>query len=75
MRIRIGHAIYDDGGGCGHWIEVDGQMLLDFNFSHPDGNEPAAKRTYGEKLVREKLGKRYVPHIDWEWSEQHVLDD
>lgn len=71
MRVLVLHSFYGcETGCCGHEIEVDGEAVGAFDFSHPYNQ---SRREFAEQLVRDELGEEHVKDLDWENC--IVLDD
>jgi hypothetical protein len=63
--IIVVHGAYGcDTGCCGHFVEVDGEQVGGFDFSHPDGIEDTPR--FIRDLVTECCGAEHVKDIDWE---------
>lgn len=64
MRIVVLHTRYGcDTGCCGHIVEVDGEQVGSFTFSHPYGNETP---DFVRELVTKECGEEHVKDIDWD---------
>ena len=79
-KVIVYHTSYGcDTGCCGHVVEVDGEIIGDFDFGHPnhyglpEADRDAAYRKYAEDLVRSELGDEHVADLDWENCT--VIDD
>lgn len=65
-RVVVLHASHGcDTGCCGHVVEVDGQQVGRFNFSHPSSNRDDDIRCYARQLVTELVGAEHAADIDW----------
>jgi hypothetical protein len=63
-KVTVLHASYGcETGCCGHVIEVDGEQVGRFQFSHPYGED---KIEFAKKLITEVLGPEHVADLDWE---------
>lgn len=70
-KVVVSHAGYGcDTGCCGHVIEVDGEEVGGFHFTHPYGEDPLE---FAKRLVADELGPEHVADLDWENCV--VLDD
>lgn len=74
MKIVVLHGSYGcDTGCCGHWVEVDGERVGVFEFSHPDSDAPEHVKDYVRWIVTEECGAEHVADIDWDHC--MVVDD
>lgn len=59
-----------DTGCCGHWVEVDGERIGQFEFGHPGRDEDFRK--WAEALIEEV----YPGHSgDLDWENSRVSED
>ena len=77
-RVIVFHSTYGcETGCCGHVIEVEGENVKRFYFSHPDSRWPGPwpapyivtdkeRIDFIRELVTEELGKEHVADIDWD---------
>jgi hypothetical protein len=82
-RVVVFHGVYGcETGCCGHYVEVDGDVIGRMDFGHPnsrlvqawqDGKfvtryelPDEAKRDYARDLITELLGAEHVADIDWD---------
>lgn len=65
MKVIVLHEEYGcETGCCGHVIEVDGERVGEFDFSHPnDGEDPLE---FAKRMVRDELGEQHVADLQWD---------
>lgn len=64
MKVIVLHEEYGcETGCCGHVIEVDGVRVGEFDFSHPNGEDPLE---FAKRMVRDELGEQHVADLQWD---------
>lgn len=78
--VVVYHRSYGcDTGCCGHVVEIDGERVGLFEFSHPNAATDDF-RAWAEELVRDVCAKEGVEDVDahvadLDWDNCVVLDD
>lgn len=68
-RIIVLHRYYGcETGCCGHVVEINGEEIGNFTFSHPRLPSDEDKRKFAEELIRKTCGEEHVKDLDFENS-------
>lgn len=79
-RVVVLHRGYGcDTGCCGHVVEIDGEAIGQFEFSHPD-TATDDFRVWAEELIRDACAQAGIAdadaHVaDLDWDSCLVVDD